>query len=310
MPCMTHTAVTPAVASSTVLARSLRACVRADGCGAPPPRLARWLSGMLAARGTHNSIVLPGGAEWPGLRSSVLFVRRFYDDLWGRVLGCGFAHPTAIILGSAGSELEGNGRLGLRPSRHWSAPFEASLFEASMGASLVHHPHPAAPPHSSYPPSLPFRRPHRHASLAARPRASPAVAKSAFGLYAVFRAVREGRAVIYDSRKGGSALFKGGKAYALPSEHCQLQNLAAMSSRETLYVSDGVEPAPQDRACRLLISPPGSKDTRWFSVSKSGGVRALVLPVFTHEEVLELHALAFTHEPRCSAPDVAERMRK
>jgi hypothetical protein len=61
---------------------------------------------MLAARASHNCMVLPEGAEWPGLRSSVLYARLFYAELWETALGGGFAHPTAIILGAAGSELE------------------------------------------------------------------------------------------------------------------------------------------------------------------------------------------------------------
>jgi hypothetical protein len=133
------------------------------------------------------------------------------------------------------------------------------------------------------------------------------VAKSAFGLYAVFRAASEDRTVIYDSRENGQVMFKDGKAYALPSN---IATLDEFNDSEALYVCDGKEPVARKRVCTLLISSPGTEDTKWFELSKSEKVRAFTIPAFTDEEMHELHALDFATKAGCSDLEVATRMRK
>ena len=53
------------------------------------------------------TITLPRGVFWPDMRSTVLFVRHFYENLWGNVLSTckpqgGLAD--AVIMGTPGSE--------------------------------------------------------------------------------------------------------------------------------------------------------------------------------------------------------------
>ncbi len=129
-----------------------------------------------------------------------------------------------------------------------------------------------------------------------------AVAKSAFGLYALYRAVsaEDGRAVIYSARKGGHALFKNGKAYMIPAS-VRLEDLAEMSAPTTLYISDSLPPAAYKGAFRLLITSP--KKENWSEFAKSPGIQQLVLPVFSEGEMLELRSVAFSEKLGCKTDD-------
>jgi hypothetical protein len=93
-----------------------RACRRTEGRDAPPPRLAPWLSGVLAKGASHNSIVLPGDAEWLGLRSSVLYVRHSTT-----FCGSGCWEAASHTTPPSSSAPQGVScrlpRLGVRPSR-------------------------------------------------------------------------------------------------------------------------------------------------------------------------------------------------
>jgi len=244
------------------------------GEGEVAPRLVRWLNGMRTATVHENSIMLPAGVEWPDLGSRVLYVREFYKALWETALGRGVT-AAAVILGTPGSEFEA------------MASSSVSL-QAFMSATTIFD--------------------DRCLAVFATPFLVT-VAKSAFGLYAVFRTVAEGGTVIYDSRKGGRAMFKDGEAYPLPSDISRLT--AELDKRETLYVSDGKEPVALESAFTLLISSPGTEDTKWFEVSKSENVRVFTIPCFTGVEMEELHALAFADKPGCKDhEEVAHRMRK
>jgi hypothetical protein len=133
-----------------------------------------------------------------------------------------------------------------------------------------------------------------------------AVAKSAFGLYVLHRASKEGRTVIYSARKGGLAVFKGGKAYKTRVE--DLVHLDDMGDPTALYISDSMPPVASRGAFRLLIMSP--KKENWSVFAQSPDHRLLVLPVFTKEEVLELRAVAFADKKGCSEEDVLERFDK
>ena len=55
-----------------------------------------------------KTITLPDGLYWPDLESDVLFVRHFFNGMWGGVLNCcmGRLEPrlkSAVLLGSPGS---------------------------------------------------------------------------------------------------------------------------------------------------------------------------------------------------------------
>ena len=63
--------------------------------------------GVLEAREGHNTITLPDGVFWPDLRSPVLYVRHFYNDLYEHVLMKCTSCPDnrgAVLLGTPGSE--------------------------------------------------------------------------------------------------------------------------------------------------------------------------------------------------------------
>jgi hypothetical protein len=86
---------------------------------------------------------------------------------------------------------------------------------------------------------------------------------------------------------------------------------AELDMRETLFVSDGKEPIALESAFTLLISSPGTEDTKRFEVSKSKNVRVFTMPCFTGEEMEELRALTFADGPGCKDHvEVAESMRK
>lgn len=60
-------------------------------------------------RSGARQLVLQGGAKWPQLGAAPLFVRHFYEDLYGGPLGSLDPHGTQryrkfTIIGNAGSE--------------------------------------------------------------------------------------------------------------------------------------------------------------------------------------------------------------
>ena len=69
---------------------------------------------LAAAIGDHvydpiaNTITLPEGVEWPDLKSNVLYVRDFYEDLWEKVLKGGVAGVDdvdgGVVYGTPGGE--------------------------------------------------------------------------------------------------------------------------------------------------------------------------------------------------------------
>ena len=133
-----------------------------------------------------------------------------------------------------------------------------------------------------------------------------AVAKSAFGLYTLYRAVKAGRTVIYASLKGGMAVFKGGKAYMVRAE--DLVILPEMGDPNALYISDSLPPVPHVAAFRLLITSP--KKGNWSKFVQSPNVSELVLPIFTKEETLALRDAAFSDQPLCSTEEVEARFKQ
>ncbi len=158
----------------------------------------------------------------------------------------------------------------------YAAPLAVSVFERSIRASL------------SYGPGLPC---------------CLAVAKSVFGLMVIYQAVKAGRTVVYNSRKGGRAMFKGGIAYDIPTD---ITNLPELNDFSTLYVSDSLPPVAYTGAFRLLITSP--KRENWGSFTQSPGVLLFVLPMFSKDEMMELRTLAFDSAPCCSLAEVEERL--
>lgn len=110
-----------------------------------------------------------------------------------------------------------------------ATPLRVALLRAARGSLAQPVVRPLGPT---------FARRRTHA-LGFRP-AVLAVAKSAFGLYALFRAAGEGRTVIYSASRGGHAVFKGGKAYK--ARVADLLLLNDLGDRTALYISDCLPP--------------------------------------------------------------------
>lgn len=128
--------------------------------------------------------------------------------------------------------------------------------------------------------------------------------KSVFGLYALFRAIKDGRTVVYNSRKGGFAVFKGGKAYRR-APGVPIDDLPELNDPNTLYISDSYPPAPPKRAFPLVITSPRKEN--WSEFAKSPRIRRCIIEKFKDWELLELSQLAFSDEPGYSDAEVLER---
>lgn len=132
-----------------------------------------------------------------------------------------------------------------------------------------------------------------------------AVGKSAFGMYAAFRAVKEGRTVIYNSRKAGRFLLKGTHAFQLPS--ADMTNVRELDDAGTLYISDALPAAPANASFRLIISSPSAQKSSWSENFTEAGTMLCAMPPLEDTEMWALHAACFSDQP---AAGVAERMRK
>ncbi len=100
-------------------------------------------------------------------------------------------------------------------------------------------------------------------------------------------------------------MFKGGKAYALPSD---LTNLHELNDSTALYISDSLPPVASKYAFPLLITSP--KKENWSSFTQTQGVLMFTLPNFSENEMLELRELAFNEQAGCSKAEVEERFLK
>jgi hypothetical protein len=142
-----------------------------------------------------------------------------------------------------------------------------------------------------------------HIALASRINATHrsylVVAKSAFGLYVLYRTVKERRTVIYYSRKGSRALFKGSEAYLPPSDPTKLRELI---DDRALYISDSLPPVASKGAFTLVITSP--KKDNWSEFAKSKGVLTLVAPRFSVDEMRRLRSAAFEGEPSCTETEM------
>jgi len=250
--------------------------------------------GVLEASEGKDTITLPDGVRWPDMASPVLYVRHFYKDLYECVLKKCTSLPSnlgAVLMGTPGSECEPCTVSGtcafaaFRRSSRWTfaqCPQACGQNQDAIWYAYGNVTH------------LPCSRPLL------------AVAKSAFGLYVLYRAAKEGRTVIYSARKGGIAVFKGGKAYKTRVEDLVL--LDDMGDPTALYISDSLPPVASSGAFRLLITSP--KKENWSVFVQSPDQQQLVLPLFTKEELLELRAVAFADKKGCSVPEVLLRFDK
>lgn len=131
-----------------------------------------------------------------------------------------------------------------------------------------------------------------------------AAGKSFFGLYAAFRAVRDGRTVVLNSFSAGCIMFKAGKAIQLPT--ADLTCCAELNDASTLYICDGLPAVPRKRAFRLIIAS-GNSLSDWADYLTEPKTCLVALPGWSDEEMWALHAACFSKQPRAG---VAERIRK
>jgi hypothetical protein len=101
-------------------------------------------------------------------------------------------------------------------------------------------------------------------------------------MYALFRAVRDGRTVVYASAKSGEFLvFEGGAVHEVNSlrDHYARQVLA---KPETVLICDSMIP-PVYPAFTLLVTSP--RKDRWHEFNKEMDCTMLFFPVFTLDEI-------------------------
>ena len=134
---------------------------------------------------------------------------------------------------------------------------------------------------------------------------TPGIGKSAFGFYILWRALKEGKTVIYKTRKrmGTTFLFRDGKLFTVSSP----AYINEMTYRATILIVDGEEP-PSVAAFTVLITSP--LRARWKEFVKPEGVEQLVFPVFPRDEMLKLRTCAFSAKAGCDEPAVIDRYAK
>lgn len=135
-----------------------------------------------------------------------------------------------------------------------------------------------------------------------------AVSKTGFSHYALWRAIKAGRTVIYDADYYGYAVIADGKAYMMKGcSAADLQGLTSMRKPETLYISDDKRPMPHS-CFALLVSE--SKSSVFSSFWDSAGTRRMHLPPLQRHETLELRRLAFADRKECDLASVEQRIDK
>lgn len=106
--------------------------------------------------------------------------------------------------------------------------------------------------------------------------------------------------MIYDSRKSGCVLFRGGLAFLVTGK---LENIAALWDRSALYVCDSRAPVAHSAFALVVTSP---QKENWSTFAQSPDVSVLVLPMFELDEMLRLRQVAFADKAGCSEAEVRE----
>lgn len=166
-------------------------------------------------------------------------------------------------------------------------PFYDAFYEGVLGRSLDG-----------------FARPSQKRCRKVCVTGNPGVGKSSFGYYALFRALRQGRTVVYQAEKldrvGGARdvfLFKDAEVRLYNSDVHYLE----LQSPATLFISDSVVP-PVVGAFTLYVTSP--RHDRTWEFRKSDDAAVLYFPVLSWEEIRAMAASCF---PECSAESIAER---
>ncbi len=110
---------------------------------------------------------------------------------------------------------------------------------------------------------------------------NPGIGKSAFGMYALFRAIRDGRTVVYASAKFSPKylLFRNGAVHAAKD----LDDLAQFTADPAaILICDSMTP-PVCKAFTLQVTSP--RKDRWHEFNKEMDCTMLFFPVFTLDEM-------------------------
>ena len=136
---------------------------------------------------------------------------------------------------------------------------------------------------------------------------NPGIGKSAFGLYCLFRALKDNRTVVYQVEKLVSCyVFSGESCREVPlvSLTSQVVKPPELSDPRTVFITDSTTP-PMVQAFTVFITSP--RRSRWHEYSKGVDVSMLYLPVFTESEIQECRAVCF---PELDEGDVMQRYAK
>ena len=121
---------------------------------------------------------------------------------------------------------------------------------------------------------------------------NPGIGKSSFGYYALFRALCEGRTVVYQAEKlsrhiGGDEvyLFNG------PAVSIDVRTIrAALNDPDTVFISDSITPVVV-RAFTLYVTSPRCERT--WEYRKTDNATMLYFPVLSWDEICEMRAACF-----------------
>ncbi len=128
------------------------------------------------------------------------------------------------------------------------------------------------------------------------------IGKSSFGLYVLYRALLDGRTVVYRAQKQGfTFLYQNGVVRRSRHHNAFGDHLA---NPLTVYIVDNDVPLVTDAFTVLITSP---RRDLWYQYNKSPGVSMLCFPTFSLEETLRLRDAAFASTPDCNDDAVRER---
>ena len=122
---------------------------------------------------------------------------------------------------------------------------------------------------------------------------NPGIGKSAFGLYLLIHALRQGRFVVYDAAKLALG-YVCGPSGIWSFDHAHLGHLTILNDPRTVFISDSLTP-PVVRAFTVLITSP--RRDRYWEYYKQGDAAMLYFPVFSWEEIQASHATCFPALP-------------
>jgi hypothetical protein len=111
-------------------------------------------------------------------------------------------------------------------------------------------------------------------------------------LYALWRAVKEKRTVVYQRLGHTDAWVFRANGSVMPFMKRDVEALDVIDNASTVLISDSTEP-PSVKAFTLLLTGPIRE--RWKEFRKSGRATRLFLPVFSGAEIEDMRRSCFPH---------------